>query len=266
MVDSGNPAVCLMHFTNEGYDPEEIQSRLNALTSQVGLVSRTKAVGAAAIPRNPLCPEPTVEAGVFKTPAGASVLFEMKDPHVVLYNNFLSPEECDHLISLADGHFKRSMVVADQGGESVMDNRSSDTAYLGIGQDEIVRTIEARIAETVHWPILKAESIQIVRYAPGQEYKPHYDFFEHTEDSAYLATPNFQRTGTMILYLREPEAGGSTSFPRLNLTVPARRGQALFFSYPTPTVNDRTLHSGDPVISGEKIIATKWFKTLHHGT
>lgn len=265
-MDSGNPAVCLMHFTNEGYDPADIQGCLNSISSQTTMVSKTKAVGAAVLPVNTSCPQPTNEGAVFKTPSGATILFEMKDPHIVLYSNFLSKEECEHLIELTGSNFRRSMVVATQGGESVVDNRSSQTAHLGIGQDEVVRTIEARIAETVHWPILKAESIQVIKYEPGQEYKPHYDFFEKSEENAYLSTPNFQRTGTMILYLQEPKAGGSTSFPRLNLTIPARQGQALFFSYPTPTPNDKTLHAGDPVIEGEKIIATKWFKTLHHGT
>ncbi len=266
MVDSNNPAVCLMHFTNEGYDPQEIQSRLNALSSQTSMVARTLAVGSAAFPRNNFCPEPVVENGIFKTPEGASVVFEMKDPRVVLYDNFLSKQECEHLIELAGSRFNRSMVVATKGGESVVDNRSSETAHLGIGQDDTVRLIEARIAATVHWPVLKAESLQIIKYEAGQEYKPHYDFFEKTEENAYLATPNFQRTATMILYLQEPTAGGSTSFPRLGLTVPAKQGRALFFSYPNPIPNDKTLHAGDPVISGEKIIATKWFKTLHHGT
>lgn len=220
LADSGSHDVCIEHFTNEGYDPEEIRSRLSTFGSQLGLVGKTNRVGEAALPRNVQCPEPGPENGVFTTPAGARILFEMKDPHVVLFDNFLTPAECDHLVSLAAGRFRRSQVVGE-GGETVVDNRSSDTAHLGIGQDDIVRAIEARIAATVHWPILKAESLQVIKYEPGQEYKPHYDFFDKADPNSYLAGPHFQRTGTMILYLKEPTAGGSTSFPRLKLTVPA---------------------------------------------
>jgi prolyl 4-hydroxylase len=264
LVDSNNPAVCIQHFSNEGYDPDEIQSQITSLINQTSLVGRTLRVGDAAMPVNNLCPQPTVENGVFKTPHGARILFEMQDPHIVLYDNFITPLECDQLIALCAERFNRSLVVGGP-GETVADTRSSQTAHLAIGQDPYVKALEARIAETVHWPTLKAESLQIIKYEPGQEYQPHYDFFEYTEASPYLVSPGFQRTATMILYLQEPEAGGATSFPRLRLKVPARRGQALFFSYPTPNINHQTLHGGDPVIEGVKIIATKWFKTLQHG-
>jgi len=69
-----------------------------------------------------------------------------------------------------------------------------------------------------------------------------------------------QRVGTLIMYLKEPERGGSTYFANLGQRIFPRKGSALFFGYAEAKVSNGTLHGGDPVISGEKWIATKWFR------
>lgn len=265
LVDSGNQAVCVEHFTNEGYDPFVINAKLATLMHQASMVASTIPLPTGDVaPRNPSCPEPFFGAGFYETPAGAKVLFELRDPHVVLFDNFLSEAECDHLVEFVNNRFDRSRVVVPDGID-ISEDRSSQTAHTVIGETETIKQIEARISQTVHWPTLSAESLQIIRYQVGEEYKPHYDFFHPTDNELNLASPKLQRTATLILYLEEPTMGGATFFPTLGLRVPARKGQALFFSYPKPGPGHTTLHSGEPVIEGTKTIATKWFKTLEYG-
>jgi prolyl 4-hydroxylase len=79
-----------------------------------------------------------------------------------------------------------------------------------------VKTIEARIARLVNWPLENGEGLQVLQYVPGTEYKPHYDYF----DPAEPGTPTIlkrggQRVGTLVMYLNEPEKGGGTTFPNV---------------------------------------------------
>jgi prolyl 4-hydroxylase len=62
------------------------------------------------------------------------------------------------------------------------------------------------------------------------------------------------------MYLNEPERGGATVFPDLQLSVVPKRGSAVFFNYNRPHPSTRTLHGGAPVEAGHKWIATKWLR------
>jgi prolyl 4-hydroxylase len=66
--------------------------------------------------------------------------------------------------------------------------------------------------------------------------------------------------GTLLIYLNTPGAGGGTIFPDVDFEVRAVRGQAVFFSYERPEPESRTLHGSQPVIQGEKWVATRWLR------
>ena len=187
-------------------------------------------------------------------------VFNMKDPQIVLVDNFLSDMECQHLIDLATLELTKSTVAVHGKGESEeSDYRTSEGASLHKNHDSIVTTIEDRVSLLFNWNNHDTDSIQLLRYSPGQQYKPHYDFFA---DGSTFVRGFGERVGTLILYLDEPSRGGTTSFPDLKLQVHCKRGSALFFSYPDPVPESRTLHAGEPVIEGTKWIATKWFRSL----
>jgi len=64
-----------------------------------------------------------------------------------------------------------------------------------------------------------------------------------------------QRMVTCLLYLDEPEEGGATSFPNLDMEVIARKGRMLLFHNCHPNSIIRhpdSLHVGMSVLSGEK--------------
>ncbi len=190
------------------------------------------------------------------------VLQVVRDPHVVVFGNLLSDEECDALIELARPRLARSLTVATRtGGEELNADRTSNGMFFQRGETALVARIEARIARLVNWPLENGEGLQILQYRPGAEYKPHYDYF----DPAEPGTPTIlkrggQRVGTLVMYLSEPEKGGGTTFPDIHLEVAPKRGNAVFFSYDRPHPSTRTLHGGAPVIAGEKWIATKWLR------
>lgn len=190
------------------------------------------------------------------------VLQSMHKPRVVVFGSLLSDEECEGLIALAKPRLARSLTVATKtGGEEVNADRTSNGMFFQRGENDLVRRIEARIARLVNWPEEKGEGLQVLHYRPGTEYKPHYDYFDpHEPGTPSILRRGGQRVGTLVMYLGEPEKGGATVFPDVQLEVAPRRGNAVFFSYDRPHPSTRTLHGGAPVLAGEKWIATKWLR------
>jgi prolyl 4-hydroxylase len=190
------------------------------------------------------------------------VLSVMKHPRVIVFGNVLSDDECDALIEGAKPRLARSLTVAIKtGGEELNADRTSNGMFYRRDETELIRTIEARLAALADWPVENGEGLQILHYQPGAEYKPHYDYF----DPAEPGTPTIlkrggQRVATIIMYLHEPDKGGGTTFPDVQLEVAPKKGNAVFFSYDRPHPSSKSLHGGAPVIAGEKWIATKWLR------
>jgi prolyl 4-hydroxylase len=185
-----------------------------------------------------------------------------QQPALVVLDDFLSDEECRALIEQAAPRMSRSRTVDVQtGGEETHQSRTSQGMFFERGESELISRIEARIGHLLGWPVQNGEGLQVLRYAPGAEYLPHFDYF----DPAAAGTPAIlqrggQRVATLVMYLHEPEAGGATVFPDAALSVLPKRGSAVFFSYSQPHPDSLSLHAGAPVLSGEKWIATKWLR------
>ena len=190
------------------------------------------------------------------------IVASLKNPQVVVLGNLLSAQECEAIIESAKPRLARSLTVqTSTGGEELNPDRTSNGMFFSRGQTPEVARIEARIARLVGWPLENGEGFQVLRYHPGAEYKPHYDYF----DPAEPGTPTIlkrggQRVATLVMYLNEPARGGGTTFPDVGLEVAPVRGNAVFFSYDRPHPSTRTLHAGAPVLEGEKWVATKWLR------
>jgi len=190
------------------------------------------------------------------------VLMTMRQPRVVVFGGLLSDAECDSLIELARVRLQRSETVDNStGGNEVNESRTSQGMFFERGENEVAKRIEARIAELVNWPIDHGEGLQVLRYGPGAEYRPHHDYFDPAQPgSATILKRGGQRVGSLVMYLNTPTQGGGTTFPDVGLEVAPIKGNAVFFSYDRPHPMTRTLHGGAPVIAGEKWVATKWLR------
>jgi prolyl 4-hydroxylase len=186
----------------------------------------------------------------------------LQDPPLLVLEGLLSHEECQALMAAAAPRMSRSLTVdVKTGGEETNQARTSEGMFFERGETELISRIEARIGELLGWPVQNGEGLQVLRYGPGAEYKPHYDYFDPAEPgTASILQRGGQRVATLVMYLNEPEAGGATVFPDLALAVVPKCGNAVFFSYSQPHPVSRTLHGGAPVISGDKWIATKWLR------
>ncbi len=190
------------------------------------------------------------------------VLMALASPRVVVFGDLLSSAECTELIELARERLVRSETVeVETGSSAVNEARTSDGMFFDPGEFPVCARVEKRIATLLGWPVENGEGLQILRYGPGAEYKPHYDYF----DPAEPGTPTIlkrggQRVASLVCYLNTPEAGGATVFPDAGLDVAPVRGNAVFFSYDRADPCTRTLHGGAPVTAGEKWVATKWMR------
>ena len=101
----------------------------------------------------------------------------------------------------------------------------------------------------------------MLHYAPGQEFKPHFDFLDPDipSDADEIARRG-QRNMTLLVYLNDDYTGGETEFPVLGLRYKGRKGDALLFrnldSAGAP--DRRMLHAGLTPVTGEKWLLSQW--------
>ncbi|MDP9045990.1 MAG: 2OG-Fe(II) oxygenase [Pseudomonadota bacterium] len=255
------PDVVLQAMRTSGWDED---SAIAALEEVLNGFLEERARAASLPPPSPV-PEPLprgTQASVWAVDREVQVLVNLKQPRVVVFGGLLSDEECEQMIALADKRLARSETVqTDTGASEVNDARTSQGMFFERGEHAVVARIEARMAALLNWPLENGEGLQVLRYGPGAEYKPHYDYF----DPAHSGTPVIlkrggQRVASLVCYLNTPASGGETVFPDLHLDVAPVRGNAVFFSYDRPHPVTRTLHGGAPVQQGEKWVATKWLR------
>ena len=190
------------------------------------------------------------------------VLINMAEPRVMVFGNLLTEAECDQMVALASPRLARSETVDNAtGGSEVNAARTSDGMFFERGETGLIDRLERRIAKLLRWPLENGEGLQILRYRPGAEYKPHHDYFDPIHPgTARILERGGQRVGSVVMYLNSPDGGGATTFPDVGLSVSPVKGNAVFFSYDKAHVSTKTLHGGAPVTAGEKWVATKWMR------
>jgi prolyl 4-hydroxylase len=175
-------------------------------------------------------------------------------PRASMFEGLLTAAECDYLIKAAKQLFAPSMVY-NEAHELVRDTiRTSDGgAFHWLIEDPAIHALNRRIAAATGTPYDQGEALQILRYLPGQEYRPHFDFVD--------GAPN-QRLWTALVYLNNDYEGGATRFVRTGLEVRGGTGDMLLFWNIQEDGHGDPLaeHAGLPVTSGTKYLATRWIR------
>jgi prolyl 4-hydroxylase len=275
-------AAWLTEQMDKGCTPDVLRAEMLRVGYEAGFISTV--VGAAFVQQNRAqngASSGNAQAmNVYRDSAGAQgsqimvgdhvvdVLFSMMSPRVILFGNVLTHAECDKLRAQATVRMKRAEVVNPETGAYQVDSaRSSDGAAFSRAETDLVSTIEDRIAQLIHWPASHGEGLQVLHYRPGGEYQPHYDYFPPSAPgSAAQLAHGGQRIATMVIYLNDCPMGGSTVFPNLGFETMPKKGGAVYFAYTAQdgTLDERSLHAGAPVISGDKWIATKWLRQYEY--
>ena len=145
-----------------------------------------------------------------------------REPWILHFDSFISDEDADHLVEIAQGRFERSRATGDD--ETNNDGTKSKSAYARTSptswcnvpeclSDTRFQRIRQRISELTEVPWENSEHLQVLQYEVGQFYTEHHD----------QIAPRYSIWGprlyTFFTYLSDVEEGGGTRFTQLNLTV-----------------------------------------------
>jgi len=192
------------------------------------------------------------DPGVYKIDTEKADLYAIGD--------FLSAAECERLCLMVD-HTARPSSLHEIGYES-----GFRTSYSGDldPYDSFVKGIGRRIDDLLGVDPKIGEAIQGQRYLPGQQFKPHNDWF-YTSEKYWLdeRKRGGQRSWTTMAFLNEVEEGGETHFTEIGIKIEPKPGVLLVWNNALPDgrPNEQTMHAGTPVVKGAKYIITKWYRT-----
>ncbi len=198
-----------------------------------------------------------VKARLMRNPNAVKIDADGLDLFIV--RDVADPQLCDDLIRLIDADLVPSGLLGPTDDKEFRTSQTSNPHP----DHPLVKELERRIHEVVGIQPELGEYVQGQRYRAGQQFKPHYDWF----DTAAPYWPTLikcggQRTWTAMMFLNEPEAGGHTIFTEADVSVRPRAGNLLVWNNLTADgqVNERSKHQGSPVAAGTKYIITKWYR------
>jgi len=183
---------------------------------------------------------------------------------IFAFGDFLSPAECQRLIMMIDAVAQPSKLFDTDYGAGF---RTSYSGNLD-PRDPFVAGISRRIDDLLGMKPEMGEAIQGQRYMPGQQFKPHNDWFYTSEDYWKAERKRGgQRSWTAMIFLNAVESGGETQFVNVGVNITPKPGVLLTWNNALPdgSPNEDTLHAGNPVEAGIKYVVTKWYRTRKWG-
>jgi len=187
------------------------------------------------------------------------------DPRIEVIDNYISIDDCNHLITKGEARLKRALVSSNEGGKKSA-GRTGSNCWIPFEDDLKLHSICNSISEYVQIPLEHCENLQLIHYKSDQEYRPHFDAFDLKSERGKRCTKKGgQRITTALIYLNEVNQGGGTIFPKLDIIVEPKIGRIVIFDntigsnlMPHPL----SLHGGLPVTEGEKWAVNLWFRKL----
>lgn len=183
-------------------------------------------------------------------------------PRVSVVDGLLSADECRLLIASAQPMLQPSRTVDPETGQplKLQLRTSSDASFDPVMEDLSLRLVQQRMASAAALELVQAEHLVVLRYEPGQEYRPHRDYLP--PDALREPPGAGNRLRTICVYLNRPDAGGETEFPLAKLKIDPQPGRTVIFDNLTADGRPDTdsLHAGLPVLQGEKWLATLWLR------
>lgn len=155
--------------------------------------------------------------------------------------------------------FSRSKTVDPSGGV-VSEVRTSESGSLPYNSKE-TRKLRQMAASIFNVPESHCEpQLALAKYGPGQEYRWHHDACCDDSESCVVFRSGLgnagDRIGTLLMYLSDGCVRCGTAF-RKQVFVP-KKGFGVAWS--TGGCPEWAEHAGEPVQSGEKLIATVWVR------
>jgi prolyl 4-hydroxylase len=178
------------------------------------------------------------------------------DPDIRLWKQLFSPAECRYLMLAGTPWLQKALVIDELTGEGRADPvRDADTSsFPPLAEDLVVQAINRTIARASGTEATWGEPLTILRYQPGQQYRPHHDAGSREKGGKL-------RHRTALIWLNDEFEGGETHFPDLKMKVRGGVGDLLLFRNVVEGIRDeRMMHAGLPVTGGVKWMASRWIR------
>ena len=176
-------------------------------------------------------------------------------PAITRFERLFTPAECAWLAAAAEPMLAPAVVVQPGTGRQLRDPvRICDSVgFTWPLENAAIHALNRRIAAASGTRPEQGEPLQVLRYRPGGEYRPHFDAITDFAN---------QRTMTMLVWLNDDYEGGETHFPTPGLKLKGRTGDAILFRNvgPDHRADPASGHAGLPVTAGEKRIASRWIR------
>jgi len=189
---------------------------------------------------------------VYKVPTDKAEIFAIGD--------FLSPDECARFVRMTDTVARPSSLYDQDYATGFRTSYSGDLD----AREPLVMAVSRRIDDLLGINAICGESIQAQRYFPGQQFKPHNDWF-YTDQDYWKGERKRggQRAWTAMAFLNKVDKGGETHFVEVGAKIEPKPGVLLVWNNALPdgSPNENTLHAGTPVTEGVKYVLTKWYRT-----
>jgi prolyl 4-hydroxylase len=152
--------------------------------------------------------------------------------------------------------YEESKVIGTEGDIRTLLRTSDGSTLHWLVEDPATHALNRRLARFTGTDVNQGEPLHILRYRPGQEYRPHVD---------WLLDDN-PRVLTALVYLNDEYTGGETAFVKTGLKVRGRKGDVLVFRSQGADggLDPMSEHAGLPVTSGIKYLASRWIRARKH--
>jgi prolyl 4-hydroxylase len=192
------------------------------------------------------------DEAVYKVDTDTAELFAIGD--------FLTLPECEQLCTMIDEVARPSQLHTEDYGSGFRTSYSGDLEPA----HTLVLSISRRIDDLLGINSDFGETVQGQRYLPGQQFKPHNDWFYTSEEYWEVERKRGgQRSWTAMAFLNEVEEGGATHFTEVGVNIEPKPGVLLVWNNALAdgSPNEGTMHAGTPVVKGAKYVITKWYRT-----
>lgn len=186
-------------------------------------------------------------------------------PRIAAFAGFATEAECRWAIERSRDRLQPAAVFHTRsGGQTLNAVRDNSAIEFQLPQmDVVLEVLRARISSITRLPVPIFEPTQVLRYAVGEQFRPHHDFLDpNAPGFAEQLRLYGQRIATVLVYLNDDYTGGETIFPKVGIRYRGGTGDALFFTnvdragHPDPL----TMHAGTPPSTGEKWVISQWIR------
>jgi prolyl 4-hydroxylase len=175
-----------------------------------------------------------------------------EDPKIRFVKGFLAPEACDRIIEKARQRTAPAQVYNLTIGENAPDQTVNHSqANLLLPPD-----VQQQISEATGLPAGAVDEFGVVNhYRPGETFSIHSDALVGDAPGVVEELRlRGQRLVSFLIYLNDDYEAGETAFPRLNMHIKGRKGDALYWANVDGQGRQHPLafHGGLPTTHGEK--------------